>query len=63
MTHRSRTWGNCRSARPSRDAGRARRNGSVARLECKSGFRQTLEWLGEKLRESARIVGITSLRY
>ena len=38
MTRRSRRWGNCRSAQPSRDAARARRDGSVAGVECKSGF-------------------------
>jgi hypothetical protein len=51
VTHRSRRWGNCRSAQPNRDAARARRDGSVAGVECKSGFRQTWGWLG----------GITSL--
>lgn len=47
MTHRSRRWGNCRSAQPSRDAARARRDGSVAGVECKSGFRQT--WDGSMI--------------
>ena len=47
MTHRSRRWGNCRSAQPSRDAARARRDGSVAGVECKSGFRQTWRWFGD----------------
>ena len=53
MTHRSRRWGNCHWARSSRDAARPRRDGSVAGVECTSGFRQTWEWLGERLRECA----------
>ena len=63
MTHRSRRWGNCHWARSSRDAARARRDGSVVGVERKSGFRQTWEWLGERLRERACIAGLTSLRY
>jgi hypothetical protein len=58
-----RRWGKRRSARPIRDAERARRGGSVAGVECKSGFRQTWEWLGERLRECACLVGVTSLRH
>lgn len=50
MTHRSDRWGNCRSAQPSRDAPHARRDGSVAGVECKNGFRQTWGWLGETQR-------------
>jgi hypothetical protein len=41
VTHRSRRWSNCRSAQPSRDAARAKRDGSVAGVEGKNGFRQT----------------------
>ncbi len=59
MTRRSRRWGNCHWARSSRDAGRAGRVGCVAGVECKSGFRQTWEWLGERLRECACNVGLS----
>jgi hypothetical protein len=59
----SRRWDTCHSARPSRDAGSARHGGSVAGVECKSGFRQTWGWLGERLRECACLVGVTSLRH
>jgi hypothetical protein len=47
VTHRSRGWGNGRSVQPSRDASSARRDGSVAGVEYKSGFRQTRGWLGD----------------
>jgi hypothetical protein len=47
VTHTSRRWDNCRSARSSLGAGRARRGGSVAGLRCTSGFCQTWQWLGE----------------
>ena len=50
MTHRSRRWGNCRSAQPSRDGARSRGDGSVAGVECKSGLRQIWEWLSETQR-------------
>jgi len=42
---------------------RARHGESVAGVECKSGFRQTWEWLGERLRECACLVGVISLRH
>jgi hypothetical protein len=61
VTRRSRRSGNCHWARSSRDAGRARRDGSVAGVECKSRFRQTWEWLGERLRKCACNVGLTLL--
>jgi hypothetical protein len=62
VTHRSRRRGNCRPVRPSRNPARARRNGPVVGVECKSGFRQTWEWLGEKVQRVRLHVGLTSLR-
>jgi hypothetical protein len=38
VTHRSRRWGNCRSAQPSRDAARARRDGSVVGVDVRMDF-------------------------
>jgi hypothetical protein len=32
-------------------------------LNVRVGFRQTWEWLGERLKECACILGVTSLRY
>jgi hypothetical protein len=42
VTHRRRRWGKRRSARPIQDTERARHGGSVAGIECKSGFRHYL---------------------